>query len=191
MPDRAAFSGPIGEICGLVGEIRDFETAEIAVKAALTGHLVLSTLHTNDAPGTISRLLNMGIERFLVATSLHAVCAQRLVRRVCTACREEADTSMQLLTDIGFSEDEAREVRPVRGVGCGRCSGSGYKGRIGLYEVMEMSDCLKEAIIAGDSTIELSRKAIKEGMITLRRSGLIKIREQLTSIEEVLRETVG
>ena len=175
----------------LVGEIRDFETAEIAVKAALTGHMVLSTLHTNDAPGTISRLLNMGIEPFLLATSLHAVCAQRLVRRVCTACREEVDTPQQLLVDLGFSDEEAQEVKPVHGAGCSKCLGSGYKGRIGLYEVMEMSDNLRGTVSSGGSSIELHKKAVAEGMITLRRSGLIKIKEQLTSVEEVIRETVS
>ena len=175
----------------LVGEIRDLETAEIAVKAALTGHLVLSTLHTNDAASTISRLLNMGIDPFLVATSLHAVCAQRLVRRVCKVCREEVDTPRQLLVDIGFSDKEAQEVKPVHGAGCSECQGNGYKGRIGLYEVMGMSDGLREAIILGVSSIELHKKAVAEGMITLRRSGLIKIKDQLTSLEEVLRETVG
>ena len=175
----------------LVGEIRDLETAEIAVKAALTGHLVLSTLHTNDAPGTVSRLTNMGVEPFLVATSVQAICAQRLVRRVCVDCREEVDAPPNLLTDIGFSAEEAATVRPVRGRGCPRCHGSGYKGRIGLYEVMDMTDDLRDAIILGASAIDLGRRAIDGGMITLRQSGLTKIREQVTSVEEVLRETVG
>ena len=175
----------------LVGEIRDLETAEIAIKAGLTGHLVLSTLHTNDAPGTVSRLVNMGIEPFLVATSVHAICAQRLVRRLCSECREEVETPQQLLIDLGFSEAEAATVRPMRGQGCSKCHNSGYKGRIGLYEVMEMTDDLRDRIILGASAVDLRRKAIEGGMITLRQSGLTKIRDQITSIEEVLRETVG
>ena len=175
----------------LVGEIRDLETAEISIKAALTGHMVLSTLHTNDAPSSVSRLLNMGIEPFLVATSLHAVCAQRLVRRVCTACSEEVETPMRLLTDIGFNEAEAQEIRPVRGTGCPKCNGSGYKGRVGLFEVMDVNDAMREAIILGESSIELRKRAIKDGMISLRKSGLMKIREQVTTLEEVLRETMA
>ena len=175
----------------LVGEMRDLETAEIAIKASLTGHLVLSTLHTNDAPGTVSRLVNMGIEPFLVATSVRVICAQRLVRRVCVDCREEAPTSEQLLVELGFSPEEASEVLPVRGAGCTACQGTGYRGRVGLYEVMEVADSLRDLIILGASAIELKKKAIDGGMITLRRSGLIKVRDQLTTIEEVLRATVG
>ncbi len=175
----------------LVGEIRDVETAEIAIKASLTGHLVLSTLHTNDAPGTVSRLMNMGIEPFLLATSLQAICAQRLVRRICVDCREEAPMSGNRLVELGFSSEEAREVQPVRGAGCTACNGTGYRGRIGLYEVMEVGESLRDTIILGASAVELKKKAIDGGMITLRRSGLIKVRDQLTTIEEVLRETVG
>jgi type IV pilus assembly protein PilB len=174
----------------LVGEIRDFETAEIAVKAALTGHLVLSTLHTNDAPSTINRLMNMGIEPFLVATSVHLICAQRLVRRVCRDCQEPGDVPIQTLVDIGFSPEEAKSVKPLRGRGCGTCNNTGYKGRVGLYEVLEVSDDVRELILSGASSIELRAKAVEQGMITLRRSGLIKIATGMTSIDEVVRETV-
>jgi type IV pilus assembly protein PilB len=174
----------------LVGEIRDFETAEIAVKAALTGHLVLSTLHTNDAPSTINRLMNMGIEPFLVASSVNLICAQRLVRRICSGCKEDHPTPPQALVDAGFSQDEAHQVIPKRGKGCDRCNNTGYKGRVGLYEVMEISDELRELILVGASGLELKRKAVEEGMITLRRSGLQKVMEGVTTIEEVARETV-
>ncbi len=174
----------------LVGEIRDFETAEIAVKAALTGHLVLSTLHTNDAPSTINRLMNMGIEPFLVASSLNLVCAQRLVRRVCVNCKVDEETPTNALEQIGFTPDLAKTVKPKRGTGCDKCNKTGYKGRVGLYEVMEITDELRELILVGASALELRRKAIEEGMITLRGSGLRKITEGVTTIEEVLRETV-
>ncbi len=174
----------------LVGEIRDFETAEIAVKAALTGHLVLSTLHTNDAPSTINRLMNMGIEPFLVASSLNLVCAQRLIRRVCTACKVAEEHQPQAFEQIGFSAEEARTVKAYRGSGCDKCNKTGYKGRLGLYEVMEITDELRELILVGASSLELRRKAIEDGMITLRGSGLRKVAAGITSIEEVLRETV-
>jgi type IV pilus assembly protein PilB len=174
----------------LVGEIRDFETAEIAVKAALTGHLVLSTLHTNDAPSTINRLMNMGIEPFLVASSLNLVCAQRLVRRVCANCKVADDVPPKALEQIGFSAEDARTVKAYKGTGCDRCNKTGYKGRVGLYEVMEITDELRELILVGASALELRRKAVEEGMITLRGSGLRKISAGMTSIEEVLRETV-
>jgi type IV pilus assembly protein PilB len=174
----------------LVGEIRDFETAEIAVKAALTGHLVLSTLHTNDAPSTVNRLMNMGIEPFLVASSVHLICAQRLVRRVCSECKEPNPTTPPALVQAGFTPEEAETVTPVKGAGCERCNKTGYKGRVGLYEVLEISEELRELILVGASGLELRRKAVDEGMITLRRSGLRKVMEGLTSIEEVVRETV-
>jgi type IV pilus assembly protein PilB len=174
----------------LVGEIRDFETAEIAVKAALTGHLVLSTLHTNDAPSTINRLMNMGIEPFLVASSLNLVCAQRLVRRVCANCKVADDVPPKALEQIGFSADDARTVKAYKGTGCEKCNKTGYKGRVGLYEVMEITDELRELILVGASALELRRKAVEEGMVTLRGSGLRKISAGMTSIEEVLRETV-
>jgi len=174
----------------LVGEIRDFETAEIAVKAALTGHLVLSTLHTNDAPSTIGRLMNMGIEPFLVASSVHLVCAQRLVRRVCTHCKVSYPHAPAALVQAGFSPDAAANVVPMKGKGCDRCNMTGYRGRIGLYEVMEISEELRELILVGASGPELRRKAIDAGMITLRQSGLQKVADGVTTIEEVVRETV-
>jgi type IV pilus assembly protein PilB len=174
----------------LVGEIRDFETAEIAIKAALTGHLVLSTLHTNDAPSTISRLMNMGIEPFLVATSVHLICAQRLIRRNCKDCKEEVSTPIQALIDAGFSPTEAKKLITYRGKGCSTCNGTGYKGRVGLYEVMEVDDDLRELILIGASSVELKKKSIEHGMLTLRASGLQKLREGITTLEEVLRETV-
>jgi type IV pilus assembly protein PilB len=174
----------------LVGEIRDFETAEIAVKAALTGHLVLSTLHTNDAPSTISRLMNMGIEPFLVATSVNLIQAQRLVRRICKDCKSELRTPPEALVDVGFSATEAKDVQVFKGTGCATCNGTGYKGRIGLYEVMEITDEIRELILVGASGLELRRKAMDEGMMTLRQSGLEKIRQGSTTVEEVVRETV-
>jgi type IV pilus assembly protein PilB len=174
----------------LVGEIRDFETAEIAVKAALTGHLVLSTLHTNDAPSTVNRLMNMGIEPFLVASSVNLICAQRLVRRVCANCKEPHSTPPQALVQAGFSPDDAEAVTPMNGRGCEKCNKTGYRGRVGLYEVMELTDELRELVLVGASTPELRRKAIDEGMITLRQSGLRKVMEGVTTIEEVARETV-
>ncbi len=174
----------------LVGEIRDFETAEIAIKAALTGHLVLSTLHTNDAPSTISRLMNMGIEPFLVATSVNVIAAQRLVRRICSNCKEEVEVPIQGLLAVGFSEAEAHSLKIYRGRGCDRCGNTGYKGRVGLFEVMEITEDIRELILSGATVVELRRKAIEEGMITLRQSGLHKIREGITTIEEVVRETV-
>ncbi len=174
----------------LVGEIRDFETAEIAVKAALTGHLVLSTLHTNDAPSTINRLMNMGIEPFLVATAVNLICAQRLVRRICTNCKVEHPLPPQGLIDAGYAHDDAQTVVPMRGEGCDRCNRTGYKGRVGLYEVMEVNEQLREMILVGSSALELRRKAVDDGMLTLRMSGLRKVKEGLTTIEEVVRETV-
>jgi type IV pilus assembly protein PilB len=174
----------------LVGEIRDFETAEIAVKAALTGHLVLSTLHTNDAPSTINRLMNMGIEPFLVASSVHLICAQRLVRRVCSNCKEPHPMQPAALVQAGYTPDDANHVTPMRGKGCDRCNNTGYKGRVGLYEVMEVTEELRELILVGASGLELRKKAVDEGMITLRQSGLRKVKEGVTTIEEVVRETV-
>ena len=174
----------------LVGEIRDFETTEIAIKAALTGHLVLSSVHTNDAPSTISRLLNMGIEPFLVATSVHLICAQRLIRKVCSDCKAEIKTPVQALINAGFSSEEAKAIQTYRGEGCKTCNGTGYKGRIGMYEVMEVGDEIQELILVGASAREIRRKAVEEGMLTLRQSGLAKIRAGMTTLDEVLRETV-
>jgi len=174
----------------LVGEIRDFETAEIAIKAALTGHMVLSTLHTNDAPSTISRLMNMGIEPFLVATSVHLICAQRLARCICPDCRVQEEVSPQLLIDAGFTPEEAKTVKAYKGQGCSTCGNRGYKGRVGLYEVLEITDELRELILVGASALELRKKGIEQGMLSLRRSGLIKVAAGMTTLEEVFRETV-
>ncbi|UCE72089.1 MAG: type IV-A pilus assembly ATPase PilB [Nitrospiraceae bacterium] len=173
----------------MVGEIRDFETAEIAVKAALTGHLVLSTLHTNDAPSTISRLLNMGVEPFLVSASVVLILAQRLCRKICEHCKEEDSMPESALLDIGFSPDEAKTMKCYKGQGCSKCGDTGYKGRIALYEVMPVKDDLKELILRGGSASELKKTAVQLGMKTLRMSGLTKIKEGVTSIEEVLRVT--
>jgi type IV pilus assembly protein PilB len=151
---------------------------------------VLSTLHTNDAPSTVNRLMNMGIEPFLVASSLNLVCAQRLVRRICRNCSEPEPAQPQVLMQAGFSADDARAVVPNRGRGCDRCNNTGYKGRVGLYEVMEVTEDLRELILVGASALELRRKAVDEGMITLRHSGLRKVKEGVTTIEEVVRETV-
>ncbi|HVP64885.1 MAG TPA: type IV-A pilus assembly ATPase PilB [candidate division Zixibacteria bacterium] len=175
----------------LVGEIRDFETAEIAIKAALTGHLVLSTLHTNGAPETISRLMNMGIEPFLVATSVHLIVAQRLIRRICNGCSEKQDLPPKALLDAGYTPAEVKAgVKVMKGRGCAKCNGKGYKGRTALYEVMEIDDELRELILVGASAVELKKKAVERGMITLRRSGLIKVAQGITTLEEVARETV-
>jgi type IV pilus assembly protein PilB len=175
----------------LVGEIRDFETAEIAVKAALTGHLVLSTLHTNDAPSTVSRLVNMGVEPFLVGTAVNLIQAQRLIRRICSGCKEEVvDVPTQALAEIGFAPDAIGGFKLNKGRGCNTCNGTGYKGRVGLYEVMEISEGIRELVMVGATSVEIRKKAIEEGMLTLRMSGLEKIKQGITTVEEVLRETV-
>jgi len=175
----------------MVGEIRDFETAEISVKAALTGHLVLSTLHTNDAPSTISRLLNMGIEPFLVSASVILIVAQRLVRKVCTECKVEENVPIPALIQLGFSEEEAPSVKAYKGKGCSVCNGSGYKGRVALYEVMPLKEELKEMILEGASADEIKKTSVRIGMKTLRASGLVKIKDGVTTIEEVLKITFG
>ncbi len=176
----------------LVGEIRDYETAEIAVKAALTGHLVLSTLHTNDAPSTISRLVNMGIEPFLVGTAVNLIQAQRLVRRVCSKCKADvtAEVPSKTLIDIGFTPEQVGSFQVFKGKGCATCNGTGYKGRVGLYEVMEISEGIRDLVMVGATAVEIKRKALEEGMLTLRMSGLEKIKNGVTTVEEVLRETV-
>ncbi|MGK3984243.1 type IV-A pilus assembly ATPase PilB [Sorangium sp. So ce136] len=175
----------------MVGEIRDFETAEIAVKAALTGHLVLSTLHTNDAPATISRLLNMGVEPFLITASVNLVLAQRLARKVCQDCRVPMRVEPGVLLDFGFTEQQAARAELVKGAGCKTCNGSGYKGRVALYEVMRFTDALKEMVLQGASTAELKAAAIKGGMLTLRMSGIEKVLAGVTTTEEVGRVTMG
>jgi type IV pilus assembly protein PilB len=173
----------------MVGEIRDFETAEIGIKAALTGHLVLSTLHTNDAPSTISRLLNMGIEPFLVTAATNLILAQRLVRKVCQGCAAPDEHPVKALLDAGFTEDELPQVQLRKGRGCRDCSNTGHRGRIALYEVMPFSEDLKEMVLQGASTAELKAQAVRNGMTTLRRAGLNKVKEGLSSLEEVLRIT--
>lgn len=178
----------------MVGEIRDFETAEIAVKAALTGHLVLSTLHTNDAPATISRLLNMGVEPFLITASVNLVLAQRLARRVCADCKKEFAPETTALLDLGFTDEQverAQRDKLFMGSGCETCNGSGYKGRVALYEVMRFTDSLKEMVLQGASSAELKTAAIRGGMISLRMSGITKILEGVTTTEEVLRVTMS
>ncbi len=173
----------------MVGEIRDYETAEIAIKASLTGHLVLSTLHTNDAPSTISRLLNMGVEPFLVASSVNLIVAQRLARRVCTNCSEDIKVNPEVLINIGIAASEAKHVKLKQGQGCDKCAGTGYKGRVALYEVMPMKEELKELVLNGASTADVKREAEKVGMKSLRASGLLRLKEGVTTIEEVLRTT--
>lgn len=173
----------------MVGEIRDFETAEVAIKASLTGHLVLSTLHTNDAPSTINRLLNMGVEPFLVASSINLIMAQRLARRLCGECAEEVEVNPEVLVNIGIPAAEAKQVKVKQAKGCARCSGTGYRGRIALYEVMPMAESLREFVLNGASTAEIKREAIKNGMMSLRASALMRLKEGITTIEEVLRVT--
>jgi type IV pilus assembly protein PilB len=175
----------------MVGEVRDFETAEIAVKAALTGHLVLSTLHTNDAPATISRLLNMGVEPFLITASVNLVLAQRLARKVCVDCKREADFEPQGLIDIGVNEEVAHTARVYKGIGCATCNNTGFKGRVALYEVMRFHDELKEMVLQGASAAELKAAAIKRGMITLRMAGIRKMLEGVTTAEEIMRVTMA
>jgi type IV pilus assembly protein PilB len=175
----------------MVGEIRDFETAEIAVKAALTGHLVLSTLHTNDAPSSVSRLLNMGVEPFLVASSVNLIGAQRLVRKLCSDCKEPIDVPDQVLIDLGVPPSEIADFNVMRGTGCRTCNNTGYKGRIAVYEIMIITEELKEFILNGASTLELKREAIRQGMKSLRMSALGKLGEGMTSVEEVVRATAA
>src|SRR5206468_2057455 len=172
----------------MVGEIRDFETAEIGVKAALTGHLVLSTLHTNDAPSTVNRLLNMGIEPFLVASSVNLIMAQRLARVICNHCKEDSPVGPEVLTEVGWT---GAAFTPQRGSGCPNCGGTSYRGRIALYEVMPMTDEVREQILAGSTAIDLKRAAVQGGMKSLRQSGLTKVAEGVTTLEEVLRVTMA
>jgi type IV pilus assembly protein PilB len=173
----------------MVREIRDYETAEIAVKAALTGHLVLSTLHTNDAPSAVTRLLNMGIKPFLVASSVISILAQRLLRRICVSCKTPVTVQPHALIDIGLTAEEAASITCYKGVGCEACSGTGYKGRIAIYEVMVLSPELRDMVLSGASAMEIKRGAIQQGMQTLRMSGLQKLQEGITTVEEVLRVT--
>ncbi len=175
----------------MVGEIRDFETAEIAVKAALTGHMVLSTLHTNDAPATIFRLLNMGVEPFLITASVNLVLAQRLARKVCSDCKTAHPIERQALVDIGFTPEQIEKAQLVKGAGCRTCNNTGYKGRVALYEVMRFTDNLKEMVLQGAPTAELKMGAIKNGMMSLRMSGIQKVLDGVTTTEEILRVTMS
>ena len=174
----------------MVGEIRDFETAQIAVQAALTGHLVLSTVHTNDAPGTINRLIDMGIEPFLISSAVILILAQRLIRKVCMDCREPIKVHPQLLIDLGIPPDEVKSFQVYKGKGCSICNNTGYKGRLGLYEVMPMKEEVKELVLSRASSSEIKKEAIRLGMKTLRQSGIAKIKDGVTTIEEVLRSTI-
>jgi type IV pilus assembly protein PilB len=174
----------------MVGEIRDFETAQIAVQAALTGHLVLSTVHTNDAPGTITRLIDMGIEPFLISSAVLLILAQRLIRKICMDCREPIKPPPQLLIDLGVPPDEVKSFTVYKGKGCTICNGTGYKGRLGLYEVMTMKEEIKELVLARASASEIKKEAIRSGMKTLRQSGMTKIKDGMTTIEEILRSTM-
>ena len=175
----------------MIGEIRDFETAEIGIKAALTGHMVLSTLHTNDAPATINRLLNMGIEPFLVASAVNLITAQRLARKVCPDCRNVEDIPVQALIDAGVPPEEAPGYVCYLGAGCSKCNNTGYKGRVGFYQVMPMLDPIRELILNGANTAEIKRESMRLGVKTMRQSGLTKVKEGITSFEEVLRVTVA
>jgi type IV pilus assembly protein PilB len=175
----------------MVGEIRDYETAEIAIKASLTGHLVLSTLHTNDAPATINRLLNMGVEPFLVASSINIIVAQRLARRICQACKEEMPVSPDILINVGIPAAEAKHTVVHHGKGCQKCANTGYKGRVALYERLSMNEAIRDLVLNGASSAEIKREAIKGGMWSLRMSGLHFLKEGTTTIEEVLRVTAA
>lgn len=175
----------------MVGEIRDLETAEISIKAALTGHLVLSTLHTNDAPSTVNRMLNMGVEPFLVTSSVNMILAQRLARRICTHCKVEMPTPPEVLQQIGFTPEQMEDAVIYQGSGCDQCGDTGYKGRVGLYEIMKMTDTIREIILKGGSGIAIKAAAIEGGMRSLRMAGIRKILEGMTTIEEVLRVSVS
>jgi type IV pilus assembly protein PilB len=175
----------------MVGEIRDIETGGIAIKAALTGHLVLSTLHTNDAPSTITRMVDMGIEPFNVASAVNLIVAQRLVRRICKDCKQEHVYSPEELAVLGMRPEEVKGITFFKGAGCDSCNGTGYKGRAGLYEVMALSPELRRMILRGASTAEMQEQAVKEGMLTLRMDGIEKIKKGITTLEEVVKETAG
>ncbi|UCE83237.1 MAG: type IV-A pilus assembly ATPase PilB [Deltaproteobacteria bacterium] len=174
----------------MVGEIRDFETAEIAIKAALTGHMVLSTLHTNDAPSTVNRMLNMGVEPFLVSSAVNLILAQRLARRICLECKEQLEIPQETLLDLGVPEEEVGGFSCFHGTGCPTCSQTGYKGRIALYEVMPLYEEIKELVLVGASSAEIKREAMRLGMLTLRQSGINKLKEGITTVEEVVRCSV-
>jgi type IV pilus assembly protein PilB len=175
----------------MVGEIRDIETGSIAIKAALTGHLVLSTLHTNDAPSTVTRMIDMGIEPFNVASAVNLIVAQRLVRRICSECKGEHEYDPDELASMGIDEDEAGSLTFFKGAGCDSCGDSGYRGRQGLYEVMAMTPELRRLVLRGGSTAELQEQAIKDGMLTLRTDGMLKVKKGITTLEEIVKETAA
>jgi type IV pilus assembly protein PilB len=175
----------------LVGEIRDFETAEVSIQAALTGHLVLSTLHTNDAPSSITRLLNMGIEPFLVTAAVNLICAQRLLRRICPNCKVDSPVNIQRIMELGVDPVSAKQMKLYKGAGCATCSNTGYSGRFGIYEVMPFTQGLKEAVLAGANSLELKKKAMEEGMRTLRMAAISKAAEGMTTLEEALSNTAA
>jgi len=175
----------------MVGEIRDLETGSIAIKAALTGHLVLSTLHTNDAPSTVTRMIDMGIEPFNVASAVNLIVAQRLVRRVCSECKQEHTYTPEEIHAFGIAPAEAARLTFYKGAGCDTCSGSGYKGRQGLYEVMAMNSAARRMVLKGGSTEELREQAVKDGMLTLRMDGMLKVKRGITTLEEVVKETAA
>jgi type IV pilus assembly protein PilB len=173
----------------MVGEIRDVDTASIAVKAALTGHLVLSTLHTNDAPSTINRLVDMGVEPFLVASSTNLIMAQRLIRRVCNSCKSEVKLHAETLRELGLSDQEAAACVFQEGKGCVDCSNTGYRGRLGVYEVMPVTPKVRDLILDRAPTSQIKKQAVADGMLTLRMDGLSKLKNGITTAEEVLKET--
>jgi type IV pilus assembly protein PilB len=175
----------------MVGEIRDMDTASIATKAALTGHLVLSTLHTNDAPSAIGRLIDMGIQPFLVASSVNLILAQRLVRRVCAACKKPIELSDEILSELQMTHEHASGGKFFEGEGCVECNNTGYRGRAGVYEVLNVSPRIRDLILDRASALDIKRAAIEEGMLTLRRDGLEKLRRGVTTVEEILKETAA
>jgi type IV pilus assembly protein PilB len=174
----------------LVGEIRDYETAEVAVQAALTGHMVLSTLHTNDAPSTITRLINMGLEPFLVVASVNTIVAQRLLRTICSKCKVEVPVLREKLQQLGMKEEDVAKAKSFKGEGCEHCGKTGYRGRIAIYEVLDFSQNLKEMVLRGESVIEIRKAAMREGMKTLRQAALTKVAEGYTTLEEALSSTM-
>ncbi|HJN66048.1 MAG TPA: ATPase, T2SS/T4P/T4SS family, partial [Pirellulales bacterium] len=174
----------------LVGEIRDLETAEIAIQASLTGHLVFSTLHTNDAPSTITRLKNMGVPAFLITATLEAILAQRLVRRICSKCKEETNVTPEMLGELEMKAEQLAGKQIFKGRGCDHCNNTGYRGRVGLYEILSVNDEIRDLIIDGASTEVLREAACRNGMIPLREAGLERVYEGYTTIEEVMRETI-
>jgi len=173
----------------MVGEIRDLDTGSIATKAALTGHLVLSTLHTNDAPSTINRMIDMGIEPFLVASSTNLIMAQRLLRKICNACKSDVKLHVEVLRELGISDDDARKLNFKEGKGCIECNNTGYKGRLGVYEVMPVNNRIRDLILDRASTSNIKKQAVMDGMLTLRSDALVKLKNGITSAEEVLKET--